>query len=277
MIASDVVAVAILRKARRCMPQRVLEALLEVVVAIIGREQRGLVEPQVFLDDLAVDQFGHAIAQGVVAVLDQVGRGLHAQQPALPAVLVVGDVAAVGFAGQVAVGVVSVGDVAVLGQLVGDIVAGRLPGDAAGRISLAGAVAVVVVGVRFNQNAIFHDAFQAAVVVVAVDVLVAAAIVQGFSFADDQAQVVVGQAVAVGGVAGYAGADVLRLAVGIVAALLLVAGCGNGLRQAVPVVSADGKAVGLGQQQVVVVAGGGAGWITHGGKATPGANDRAFS
>src|SRR5690606_3720298 len=134
------------------------------------------------------------------------------------------------------------------------VVAGRLPGDAAGRIGLAGAVAVVVVGVGFNQYAIFHHALQPAVVVVAVDVLVAAAIVQGLGFADDQAQVVVGQAVAVGGVAGYVGAEVLWLAVGIVAALLLVAGWGNGLRQAGPAVSADDKAVSLGQQQVVVVA-----------------------
>src|SRR5690606_38144338 len=176
------------------MPQCVLEALLEVVVAIIGGEQRGLVQPQVFLDDLAVDKLGHAIAQGVVTVLDQTGRGLHAQQPSLPAVLVVRDITAVGFAGQVAVGVVLVGDVAVLSQLVGDVVAGRLPGDAAGRIGLAGAVAVVVVGVGFNQYTILHHALQAAVVVVAVDVLVAAAIVQGFGFTDDQAKVVVAAA-----------------------------------------------------------------------------------
>src|SRR5690606_11992520 len=197
------------------MPQRVLEALLEIVIAIIGRQQRGLVEPQVFLDDLAVNQFRHAIAECVVTVLDQVSRGLHAQQPALPAVLVVRDITAVGFAGQVAIGVVLIGHVAVLGQLIGDVVAGRLGTDAAGRIGLAGAVAVVVVGVGFNQYAIFHHALQAAVVVVAVDALVAAAIVQGLGFADDQAQVVVGQAVAVGGVAGYAGTDVLWLAVGI--------------------------------------------------------------
>src|SRR5690606_21804561 len=109
------------------------------------------------------------------------------------------------------------------------------------------AVAAVVVAVGFCQHIVLHDAFQAAVVVVAVDVLVAAAIVQGFGFADDQAQVVVGQAVAVSGVAGYAGAAVLWLAVGIVAALLLVACRGNRLRQAMPGVSADGKAVGLGQ------------------------------
>src|SRR5690606_15731426 len=104
---------------------------------------------------------------GVVAVLDQVSRGLHAQQPALPAVLIVGNVTTVGFAGQVAISVVLVGDVAVLRQLVGDVVAGRLPGDAAGRIGLAGAVAVVVVGVGFSQYTIFHHALQAAVVVVA--------------------------------------------------------------------------------------------------------------
>src|SRR5690606_38753408 len=120
---------------------------------------------KVFLDDLAVDQFGHAVTQGVVAVLDQVGRGLYAQQPTLSAVLVVRDITAVGFAGQIAVGVVLVGDVAVLGQLVGDVVAGRLPGDAAGRIGLAGAVAVVVVGVGFNQHTIPHHALQAAVIV----------------------------------------------------------------------------------------------------------------
>src|SRR5690606_5975058 len=45
VIAGDVVAVAILRKALRSMPQCVLEALLEVVIAIIGRQQRGLVQP----------------------------------------------------------------------------------------------------------------------------------------------------------------------------------------------------------------------------------------
>ncbi|MCC1496310.1 hypothetical protein [Alcanivorax sp. 1008] len=88
-----------------------------------------------------------------MAVLDQVNRGLHAQQPALSAVLVVGDVTAVGFAGQVAIGVVLVGDVTVLSQLVGDVVAGRLPCDAAGRIGLTGTVAVVVVAVGFNQVA----------------------------------------------------------------------------------------------------------------------------
>src|SRR5690606_12132239 len=81
VISGDVVAIAILRYARRRMAKRMFESVLEVVVVIIDRQQGGLVRRQVLISYLTVDQFSYAVAHRVVAVLDQASRGLHAQQP----------------------------------------------------------------------------------------------------------------------------------------------------------------------------------------------------
>tara|TARA_Y100001934_G_scaffold168021_1_gene199748 strand:+ start:2679 stop:3110 length:432 start_codon:yes stop_codon:yes gene_type:complete len=53
----------------RCVTYRVFVAVLEVVVTVERRQQTGFVFPEVFFSDYAVDQFGNAITEGVVATI----------------------------------------------------------------------------------------------------------------------------------------------------------------------------------------------------------------
>ena len=130
MIRGNVLTVSVLRKARGRMAQRIFKALLEVAAAIVRRQQCRFVQPQIFFCGLAVYDLRYSIAQGIVAILDQIRRRLHSQQPTLSAVLVLSNVVTVSFLSEVAVNVVLIGDVTVLRQLICYVVAGRLRGDA---------------------------------------------------------------------------------------------------------------------------------------------------